>query len=95
MTVDISRVRFDSRNNYAWTIEQQGRVRLDADSLEGEAIQDRRWRSETFDILDRVADEQLARSPSVLRPQDLSACERLFDLSGSEVRSTRALRRAA
>ncbi|WP_129793256.1 DUF6519 domain-containing protein [Sphingosinicella sp. CPCC 101087] len=55
MTVDISRVRFDPRNNYAWTIEQQGRVRLDADSLEGEAIQDRRWRSETFDILDRVA----------------------------------------
>ncbi len=55
MTVDISRVSFAPRKSYARLIEQQGRVSLDADGTEEGAIHDRRWRSETFDVVDRVA----------------------------------------
>ena len=40
MTVDISRVTFAPRKNYAWPIEQQGRVALDSDGTEAGAIQD-------------------------------------------------------
>jgi len=55
MTVDISRVTFAPRKNYAWPIEQQGRVALDSDGTEAGAIQDRRSRSETYDVAGRVA----------------------------------------
>lgn len=54
MTVDISRVTFVPRNNYAALIEQQGRVGSDADGTEDGAIQDRRWRAESLDLIGRA-----------------------------------------
>ena len=54
MPVDISRVSFVPRKNYSSPIEQQGRVALDADGTEAWAIQDRHWRSETYDLANRV-----------------------------------------
>jgi nitrous oxidase accessory protein NosD len=73
MSVDISRISFAPRKNYAGPVEQQGRVRLDADANEAWAIQDRRWRSETYDILDRVA-----------LPADLPDSFRI-DVAGGEI----------
>jgi hypothetical protein len=43
----------------------------------------------------RIAARQLARTPSFLRPQDLAACQRLFDLSRCNVQVADGLRRAA
>ena len=53
MAGDYSRFRFNVDKNYSEVRQQQGRVSLDADWNEGEAIVDRHWRSETFDILGR------------------------------------------
>lgn len=53
MAGDYSRRRFDASRHYAAVLEQQGRVRLDADWNEHTAIQDRRWRAETVDIVGR------------------------------------------
>lgn len=55
MTADMSRTRFRPDANYAAVVEQQGRVRLDADANEGSAILNRRVRSGTLDASGRVA----------------------------------------
>src|SRR6266545_1479470 len=53
MSSDFSRQRFDPAKNFSSVLMQQGRVQLDADWNEGEEISDRRWRSETIDIIGR------------------------------------------
>jgi hypothetical protein len=53
MSSDISRQRFDPANNFSGVLMQQGRVQLDADWNEWNEILDRRWRSETIDIIGR------------------------------------------
>lgn len=53
MAGDYTRFTFKADKNYSEVRQQQGRVSLDADWNEGEAIDDRHWRSETFDILGR------------------------------------------
>jgi hypothetical protein len=52
MSGDYTRFTFKHKKNYSEVRQQQGRVSLDADWNEAEAIDDRRWRSETLDILD-------------------------------------------
>jgi nitrous oxidase accessory protein NosD len=54
MNLDISRMSFRPRNNRSGVVMQQGRVQLDADWNEWLAINDRRWRSETLDLMGRV-----------------------------------------
>lgn len=51
MSGDYTRFTFDHKKNYAGVFKQQGRVSLDADWNEYIEIQDRRWRSETMDII--------------------------------------------
>ena len=51
MSGDYSRKHFRARNNYSGVLEQQGRVHLDWEHNEASAIQDRRWRSETIDLI--------------------------------------------
>lgn len=53
MSSDISRQRFKPANNFSSVLMQQGRVQLDADWNEWNGILDRRWRSETIDIIGR------------------------------------------
>ena len=53
MSSDISRQRFNPTNNFQNVLMQQGRVQLDADWNEWNEILDRRWRSETIDIIGR------------------------------------------
>lgn len=53
MSSDISRQRFNPKNNFSGVLMQQGRVQLDADWNEWNEILDRRWRSETIDIIGR------------------------------------------
>lgn len=53
MSSDISRQRFNPGNNFQNVLMQQGRVQLDADWNEWNEILDRRWRSETIDIIGR------------------------------------------
>ncbi len=53
MSSDISRQRFDPRNNFSGVLMQQGRVQLDAEWNEWNEISDRRLRSETIDIIGR------------------------------------------
>ena len=53
MSSDISRQRFNPANNFSSVLMQQGRVQLDADWNEWTEILDRRWRSETIDIIGR------------------------------------------
>ena len=50
MSADVSRVRFDSRLDFAGVVLQQGRVLLDADFNEYVALLDRRLRAETCDL---------------------------------------------
>ena len=45
MSGDYSRVRFDSKNDFAAVLMQQGRVQLDSDWNELGALLDRRWRA--------------------------------------------------
>ena len=49
---DYSRFRFKPQRHYSVIFEQQGRVDLDSDFNELIEIIDRRWRSETLDIID-------------------------------------------
>ncbi len=51
MSSDISRQRFQPANNFSGVLMQQGRVQLDADWNEWNDLLDRRWRSETIDII--------------------------------------------
>ena len=53
MSSDISRQRFNPANDFSSVLMQQGRVQLDADWNEWAEILDRRWRSETIDIIGR------------------------------------------
>src|SRR5947208_15033606 len=53
MSSDISRQRFDPANDFSNVLMQQGRVQLDADWNEWNEILDRRWRSETIEIVGR------------------------------------------
>ncbi len=53
MTIDISRDRFNPKNNYSGVRWQQGRVRLDSEDNEDWSINDRRWRVETTDVVGR------------------------------------------
>ena len=53
MSGDYSRIRFDSKNDFAAVLMQQGRVQLDADWNELATLLDRRWRAETADIIGR------------------------------------------
>lgn len=53
MSSDISRQRFNPINDFSSVLMQQGRVQLDADWNERNEILDRRWRSETIDIIGR------------------------------------------
>ena len=50
MKSDLSRVTFDSHDNYSGVIMQQGRVQLDADCNESDDINDRRFRTTVMDI---------------------------------------------
>ena len=51
MSGDYSRKHFKAQNNYSGVLEQQGRVHLDSEHNEASAIQDRRWRSESIDLI--------------------------------------------
>lgn len=51
MAGDYTKFSFKHKNNYSGVIKQQGRVSLDSDSNELSDITDRRWRSETIDII--------------------------------------------
>src|ERR1043166_9022341 len=51
MTGDYTRFTFKPKNDYSAVLKQQGRVDLDADFNELIEIVDRRWRSETIDII--------------------------------------------
>ena len=53
MSSDISRQRFNPTNDFQNVLMQQGRVQLDAEWNEWNEILDRRWRSETIDIIGR------------------------------------------
>ena len=53
MRGDYSRKRFDPEQHYSGVFQQQGRVALDAEWNEQAAIQDRRWRVETTDVIGR------------------------------------------
>ena len=53
MSSDISRQRFNPTNDFKNVLMQQGRVQLDAEWNEWNEILDRRWRSETIDIIGR------------------------------------------
>ncbi len=53
MSSDISRQRFNPKNDFQNVLMQQGRVQLDAEWNEWNEILDRRWRSETIDIIGR------------------------------------------
>ena len=53
MSSDLSRQRFNPANDFSSVLMQQGRVQLDADWNEWNEILDRRWRSETIDIIGR------------------------------------------
>jgi hypothetical protein len=48
---DYTRFTFKAKKNYSGVLKQQGRVSLDADLNELFEITDRRWRSETLDII--------------------------------------------
>ncbi len=52
MAGDYTRFTFKPRRDYSGVLKQQGRVDLDADFNELIEIIDRRWRSETIDIID-------------------------------------------
>ncbi len=51
MSGDYTRFTFDPRDDHAGVLMQQGRVMLDADWNEFVELLDRRWRSETIDII--------------------------------------------
>src|SRR5918999_3175069 len=51
MSGDYSRVRFDPKNDFSAVLMQQGRVQLDSDWNEFASLLDRRWRTETVDII--------------------------------------------
>ncbi|MEL6721154.1 MAG: DUF6519 domain-containing protein, partial [Bacteroidota bacterium] len=51
MPSDISRYTFDSKKHYSGVIEQQGRVRLDADANEQLKINQYRTHTETVDVI--------------------------------------------
>lgn len=53
MSSDFSRQRFQPAKDFSGVLMQQGRVQLDADWNEWHAILDRRWRSETIDVIGR------------------------------------------
>lgn len=53
MTTDISRKTFDPRRNTVWTTAMQGRVTTDAPQNEDRRIRDRRFRSQTVDLIGR------------------------------------------
>lgn len=48
---DYTRFTFKAAKNYSGVLKQQGRVALDSDWNELSDIADRKWRSETFDII--------------------------------------------
>ena len=50
---DYTRFTFKAKKNHSGVLKQQGRVSLDADWNELAEIKDRRWRSETMDIIGR------------------------------------------
>jgi Family of unknown function (DUF6519)/Right handed beta helix region len=54
MSSDISRQRFDAKNDFSGVLMQQGRVLLDADWNEWLEIIDRRRRAETVDTIGRA-----------------------------------------
>jgi Family of unknown function (DUF6519) len=51
MAGDYTRFTFGPQRDYSGVFKQQGRVDLDADFNELIEIIDRRWRSETIDII--------------------------------------------
>jgi hypothetical protein len=53
MAGDYSRARFKPLNDFSSVLNQQGKVQLDADWNELNAILDRRWRAESVDIAGR------------------------------------------
>jgi hypothetical protein len=55
MTGDYTRFSFKPQRDYSGVLKQQGRVDLDADFNELIEIIDRRWRSETIDVLGHCA----------------------------------------
>ncbi len=52
---DYTRFTFKANKNYSGVLKQQGRVSLDSDWNELADIADRKWRSETLDIIGRCA----------------------------------------
>jgi hypothetical protein len=51
MSGDYTKFSFKSKKNYSGVYKQQGRVSLDSDWNEQAEIKNRRWRSETIDII--------------------------------------------
>ncbi len=51
MAGDYTKFSFKHKKNYSGVYKQQGRVSLDSDWNEQSEIEDRRWRSETIDII--------------------------------------------
>jgi Family of unknown function (DUF6519)/Right handed beta helix region len=51
---DYTRFTYKPRKGFSNLLEQQGRVRVDADPNELAEIRDRRWRSETIDLMGRT-----------------------------------------
>ncbi|HEY5912877.1 MAG TPA: DUF6519 domain-containing protein [Verrucomicrobiae bacterium] len=60
MSGDYTKFTFRARKDYSGVLKQQGRVDLDADFNELIEIIDRRWRSETIDIIGHCTVPQVA-----------------------------------
>jgi hypothetical protein len=75
MTGDYTRFTFKPHKDYSGVLKQQGRVDLDADFNELIEIIDRRWRSETIDILSHCAVAGATHDAFLVTPTAIGAFE--------------------
>src|SRR6188474_572897 len=68
MAGDQTRFTFKPGKDYSSVWKQQGRVDLDADWNEYAEIADRRWRSETMDIIGRCTVPRLTQNAFFITP---------------------------
>ncbi|MEZ6242099.1 MAG: DUF6519 domain-containing protein [Phycisphaerales bacterium] len=73
MSGDHSRFTFDPWKNYTDVLPQQGRVTIDADWVEQAEITDRRWRSESYDILNKCVVPMTTPDAFKITPTGLGA----------------------
>jgi hypothetical protein len=73
MAGDYTRFRFKPQRDYSGVFKQQGRVDLDADFNELIEIIDRRWRSETIDIISHCVVPDTTPDAFLITPTALGA----------------------